>query len=56
MAEAQNFIDLVKRSQLVEEEQLERFLAKLRTEKNGKVLEKQETLAKAMVDADLITS
>lgn len=56
VAQNQNFIDLVKRSQLVEEEQLERFLAKLRTENGGKLPETQEDLAKALVEADLLTT
>ena len=43
-AGAQNFVDLVKRSQLVEEEQLERFLAKLRTENGGKLPDKARGL------------
>ncbi|TWU25921.1 serine/threonine-protein kinase [Bythopirellula polymerisocia] len=53
---AQKFVELVKRSQLVEEEQLERFLAKLRTENGGKLPEKQEVLATALVEAELLTT
>ncbi len=56
VAQNQNFIELVKRSLLVEEEQLERFLTKLRTENGGKLPETQEDLAKALVEADLLTS
>ncbi|QEG35002.1 serine/threonine-protein kinase [Bythopirellula goksoeyrii] len=56
VAQNQNFVDLVKRSQLVEEEQLERFLAKLRKENGGKLPETQEALAKALVEAELLTN
>jgi serine/threonine-protein kinase len=52
---AQSFVDLIKRSQLIEEEQLERFLAKLRAASGGALPETQEALAKALVEADLLT-
>ena len=52
---AKTFIDLVKRSQLVEEEQLERFLVKLRAANSGVIPDTQEELAKVMVEADIIT-
>ena len=54
-AVAQNFIDLVKRSQLIEEEQLDRFLAKLRSKSNGVLPESQDEIAQALVDAELLT-
>lgn len=54
-AVAQNFIDLVKRSQLVEEEQLEKFLAKLRAKSGGKLPDSQEEIAQALIEADLLT-
>lgn len=54
-AVAQNFIDLVKRSQLIEEEQLERFLAKLRAKNDGALPETQEDIAQALVEAELLT-
>ncbi len=52
---AQTFIDLVKRSQLIEEEQLERFLVKLRAQNNGVLPDLQEDIAKALVEAELLT-
>ncbi len=52
---AQSFIDLVKRSQLIEEEQLDRFLAKLRAASGGTLPDTQEALAQALVDAELLT-
>jgi len=54
-AVAQSFIDLVKRSQLVEEEQLERFLAKLRAKSGGKLPDTQEDLAQALIEEGLLT-
>jgi len=54
-AVAQSFLDLVRRSQLIEEDQLERFLGKLRTENDGVLPEKQEDLAKEFVEAGLLT-
>jgi len=52
---SQSFLDFVRRSQLVEEDQLERFLDMVRARNDGKLPEKQETLANAMVDAQLLT-
>lgn len=52
---AQSFLDLVKRSQLVEKDQLSKFVDKYRQENDGKLPERQEALAEAMVDAELIT-
>jgi serine/threonine protein kinase len=52
---AQSFIDLVKRSQLIEEEQLERFLVKLRAQNNGVLPDSQEAVAQALVQAELLT-
>ena len=54
-AVAQNFIDLVKRSQLIEEEQLEKFLAKLRAKNKGVLPESQEEIAQALIEAELLT-
>ncbi len=55
VAQNQNFIDLVKRSQLVEEEQLERFLTKLRAKNGGALPATQEAIAQALVEAELLT-
>lgn len=55
MSKAQTFVDLVKRSQLVEEEPLDRVLAKLRAKNNGSLPDSQEAIAKALVDAELLT-
>jgi serine/threonine protein kinase len=52
---AQNFIDLVKRSQLIEEEQLDKFLAKLRAKNDGVLPPTQEALAQALVEGELLT-
>jgi serine/threonine protein kinase len=52
---AQNFVDLVKRSQLIEEEQLDKFLAKLRAKNGGVLPETQEAIAEALVQAELLT-
>ena len=54
--EAQSFLDLVKRSLLVEEDQLQEFLTQFRTEHGGKLPKKQEALAEALVKADLLTN
>ena len=53
---AQSFLDLVKRSQLVEDDQLQEFLTQFRTEHSGKLPEKQESLAEALVKAELLTN
>jgi tRNA A-37 threonylcarbamoyl transferase component Bud32 len=52
---AQNFIDLVKRSQLIEEEQLDKFMAKLRAQNKGVLPETQEAIAEALVKGELLT-
>jgi len=52
---AQSFLDLVKRSQLVEEDQLEKFLAEFRAQNGDELPERQEALAEALVEAELIT-
>lgn len=52
---AQSFLDLVKRSQLVEADQLQEFLDKYRAEHSKDLPERQEALAEAFVEAGLIT-
>ena len=52
---AQSFLDLVKRSQLVEDDQLQELLDKLRKKHGGSLPEPQEALAEAFVKAELIT-
>ncbi len=52
---AQSFLDLVKRSKLVEEDQLEEFLAEYRKQHGEELPERQEALAEAFVEAGLIT-
>ncbi len=54
MSKAQSFLDLVKRSTLVEEDQLQEFIGKYRAEHGG-LPEKQEKLAAAFVEAGLLT-
>lgn len=53
-AVAQSFLDLVKRSELVEEDQLAKFLANYR-EKYGELPERQEAVAEALIEAELLT-
>ncbi len=57
---AQSFLDLVKRSLLVEEDQLQEFLTQFRAQSSaghdGKIPENQEKLAEALVKADLLTN
>lgn len=53
---AQSFLDLVKRSLLVEEDQLQEFLTQFRAKHDGKLPKSQEKLAEALVKADLITN
>lgn len=53
-AVAQSFIDLVKRSRLIEEDQLEKFIEKFEKEHGG-LPERQEALSEALVDAELLT-
>ena len=52
---AHSFLDLVKRSQLVEEDQLQEFLSEYHKQHGEKLPERQEALAEAMVEAELIT-
>jgi serine/threonine-protein kinase len=54
-AVAQSFLDLVRRSQLVEEDQLEKFLAEYRKANDGGLPERQEALAEALIEAGLLT-
>ncbi|NOY42951.1 MAG: serine/threonine protein kinase [Planctomycetes bacterium] len=54
-AVAHSFLDLVKRSQLVEADQLDKFLKKFRAQHGG-LPERQEALADAMIEAELLTS
>jgi len=53
---AQSFLDLVKRSRLVEAEPLQDFLTSLRAEQGGELPERQEALAEAFVKAELLTT
>ena len=53
---AQSFLDLVKRSLLVEEDQLQEFLTQFRAEHSGELPERQEALAEALVEAELLTN
>ena len=52
---AHTFLDLVRRSQLIEEDRLEKFLAELRDAHGGGLPEPHEKLAAALVE-DLSTS
>ncbi|MEM9659159.1 MAG: serine/threonine protein kinase, partial [Planctomycetota bacterium] len=52
---SQDFLDFVRRSQLVEEDQLARFLADLKARRGGRLPESKEKLAEAMVDAELLS-
>ena len=54
-AVAQSFLDLVKRSQLVEADRLDKFLDKYRSAHDGQLPERQEALAEALVEAELLT-
>lgn len=55
VAVANHFIDLVRRSQLVEDDQLGRFVTELSKDHGGKLPESDETIAKALVERELIT-
>ena len=55
MSKAQSFLDFVRRSQLVEEDQLDKFLAEYLKTNDGKLPERQEALSEAMIEAELIT-
>ena len=54
-AVAQSFLDFVRRSQLVEEDRLDKFLAKYRKANDDQLPERQEALAEALIGAGLIT-
>ncbi len=54
-AVAQSFLDLVRRSQLIEEDQLDKFLAEFTARHDGSMPEAQEKLADALVAAEMIT-
>lgn len=54
-AVAQSFLDYVRRSQLVEDDQLDKFLDKYRQANGGKLPERQEAMAEALIEAGLIT-
>lgn len=53
--DAQSFVELVKRSQLVEDEPLERVLAKLRAKHGKKLPEDAQLIANALIEAELLT-
>ncbi|MCA9235475.1 MAG: serine/threonine protein kinase [Planctomycetales bacterium] len=53
--ETDDFLDLVRRSQLVEDDQLNKFLGDLATRLGNKLPAKKDALAAAMVEAELIT-
>ncbi|MCG8449089.1 MAG: serine/threonine protein kinase [Pirellulales bacterium] len=53
-AVAQSFLDLVTRSQLVEEDQLKEFVENYHS-KQGELPERQEAIAEALVEAELLT-
>ncbi|NOY28598.1 MAG: serine/threonine protein kinase [Planctomycetes bacterium] len=54
-AVANSFLDLVRRSQLVEKDRLEKFLAEFREQHGEELPERPEALSEAMVEVDLIT-
>ncbi len=54
-AVAQSFLDLVRRSQLIEEDQLDKFLAKYLASCGGTLPERQEAISEALIEADLLT-
>lgn len=54
-AVAQSFLDLVKRSKLVEEDRLAKFIVQYREAHDGDLPERQEALAEALVEAELLT-
>ncbi|MGI9430458.1 MAG: serine/threonine protein kinase [Bythopirellula sp.] len=53
---AQSFLDLVKRSLLVEEDQLQEFLTDYRAKHGVELPERQEALAEALVEQELLTN
>ncbi len=55
IAVANHFIDLVRRSQLVEDDQLGRFVTELSRDHGGKLPESDETIAAVLVKQDLLT-
>lgn len=54
-AVAQSFLDFVRRSRLVEEGQLDKFIANYRSAHGDQLPERQEALAEALIEAGLIT-
>lgn len=52
---AQSFLDLVKRSRLVEDDQLQEFVSKYRVQHGDALPERQEALAEALIEAELLT-
>jgi serine/threonine protein kinase len=56
VSSTEEFVDLVRRSGLIEERQLSRFLADVAAEADGELPEAQEALAERMVRAAMITS
>jgi len=55
-AVAQSFLDHVRRSQLIEEDQLDKFLASYQASCGGVLPERQEAISEALIEADLLTS
>ncbi len=53
---AHSFLELVKRSQLVEEDQLQEFLTQFCEKRGGELPERSEAFAQALVEADLLTN
>ena len=54
-AVAESFLDLVRRSQLVEKDRLEKFLADFRKQHGEELPERPEAISEALVEAELIT-
>jgi len=54
-AVAESFLDLVRRSQLVEKDRLEKFLAEFRKQYGKDLPERPEAIAEAMVEGGMIT-
>ena len=52
---AHNFLDLIRKSQLIEEDRLEKFLAELRDAHGGGLPEPHEKLAAALVEGGILT-
>ena len=54
-AVAESFLDLVRKSRLVEADQLDKFLTQYRQDHGDQLPERQEALAEALIEAGLIT-